>query len=109
MNSLLLRSGNSATEVLYTFTKTEILLQIMKKFFESFAYVQCSKDPQSSISACISNFDHPTQILEEFIQCCGRKVHTVADGKISSQVQERKDSVHKTFVRGPNLITSLKN
>ena len=71
--------------------------------------VQCSKDPQPSISACFSNFDHPTQILEEFIQCCGRKMHTVADGKLSSQVQERKDSVHKTFVTGPNLITSLKN
>ena len=31
MNFLLLRTGNSATEVLDTFTKTEILLQILKK------------------------------------------------------------------------------
>ena len=31
MNLLLLRTGNSATEVLDTFTKTEILLQILKK------------------------------------------------------------------------------
>ena len=36
-------------------------------------------------------------------------MHTVADGKFSSQVQERKYSVRKTFVRGQNLITSLKN
>ena len=31
MNFLLLRTGNSATEVLDTFTKTEIPLQILKK------------------------------------------------------------------------------
>ena len=31
MNLLLLRTGNSATEVLDTFKKTEILLQILKK------------------------------------------------------------------------------
>ena len=31
MNFLALRTGNSATEVLDTFTKTEILLQILKK------------------------------------------------------------------------------
>ena len=71
--------------------------------------MQCSQDPQLSISACISKFDHPTQILEEFIQCCGRKVHTVTDVKRSSQVQERKYSAYKTFIRGQNLITSLKN
>ena len=31
MNFLLLRTGNSATEVLDSFTETEILLQILKK------------------------------------------------------------------------------
>ena len=31
MNLLLLRTGNSATEVLDTFTKTEILIQTLKK------------------------------------------------------------------------------
>ena len=76
---------------------------------QSFAYGQCSQDPHLSISACISNFDHHTHILEEVIQCCRRKMHTLADRKLSSQLQERKDSIHKTFVRGQSLTTSLKN
>ena len=75
---------------------------------ESLAHWQCSQDPQVSISACISNFHHPTQILEEFIQCYGRKMLTVTDGKLSSQVEKGEDSIHKTFLRGQNFITSLK-
>ena len=35
-------------------------------------------------------------------------MHTVTDGKLSSQVEKGKDSIHKTFLRGQNFITSLK-
>ena len=64
---------------------------------QSLAYGQSSQDPQVSISASISNFHHPTQILEEFILCYGRKMHTVTDGKLSSQVEKGEDSVHKNI------------
>ena len=107
MNFLLLRTGNSATEVLDTFTKTEILLQILKKIK---VLHMCNVAKTLKYL-----FLHVFQILIipfkfwRIIQCCGRKMHTVADGKFSSQVHERKYSVRKTFVRGQNLITSLKN
>ena len=35
-------------------------------------------------------------------------MHTVTDGKLSSQVEKGEDSIHKTFLRGQNFITSLK-
>ena len=36
-------------------------------------------------------------------------MHTVTDGKLSSQVEKGEDSIHKTFLRGQNfIITSLK-
>ena len=35
-------------------------------------------------------------------------MHTFTDGKLSSQVEKGDDSIHKTFLRGQNFITSLK-
>ena len=35
-------------------------------------------------------------------------MHTVTDGKLSSQVEKGEDSIHKTSLRGQNFITSLK-
>ena len=35
-------------------------------------------------------------------------MHTVTDGKVSSQVEKGEDAIHKTFLRGQNIITSLK-
>ena len=35
-------------------------------------------------------------------------MHTVTDGKLSSQVEKGEDSIHKTFLRGQNFFTSLK-
>ena len=94
MNLLLLRMGNSVTEVLYTFTKTEILLQILKKIKVNFkAYGQCSQ----------------VQIL--IIPLTFRRnLFSVTDGKCillqtgNFHRKWRFISVHKTlnFLRGQN-------
>ena len=51
--------------------------------------MQCSQDPQLSISACISNFDHPTQILE--------KLFSVEDGKCILLRTGRGEEVFSTY------------
>ena len=89
MNFLLLLTGNSAMEVLYTFTKTEILLQILKEIKILHMY------NVAKILNSLFLHVHVFQILiiplkfwriylvlrMEDAYCCGREIFVVSTGE----------------------------